>query len=437
MELSAENTKAGNPEESGFILHGAVVYSEDRFTLKAFDDAYVVCLNGKSMGVFESVPEEYAGLPVEDFWDKLIIPGLVDLHVHASQFQYRGLGMDMELLEWLDTMAFPEEARFKKKSYAERAYDLFAEDLYIGPTTRAAVFATKHVGATILLMDMLEETGLVTCVGKVNMDRGVPDYYTETTEKSLEDTKTWLARVGKRKYSNTYPILTPRFTPSCTRELMDGLGELAKEHGLPVQSHLSENPRECELVKELEPDSLYYGDTYERSGLFGTNGRCIMAHCVWSGDEEVEKMRENGVFVAHCPDSNMNISSGVAPIRRYLDLGLKVGLGSDVAGGSGTSIFRAMGEAVAASKMRWRLSDSTLPALTFPEVFFMATKGGGEFFGKVGSFEPGFEFDAVIVDDTQIASLMEPGAGARAERLAYLADDRHVVGKYVRGAKLY
>jgi guanine deaminase len=176
-------------------------------------------------------------------------------------------------------MAFPEESRYSDLMYAKRAYDYFVEDLYIGATTRAAVFATKHTDATLELMDMLEETGLVSCVGKVNMDRNVPGYYVESTESSISETRRWLDEAEGR-YERTYPILTPRFTPACTRELMNALGDLAAEYGgLPVQSHISENPAECEWVKELEKDCASYAETYDRAGLFGTRGGLHHASC--------------------------------------------------------------------------------------------------------------------------------------------------------------
>ena len=424
--------------EDGFVLHGAAVWSRGRNDLCAMDDAYVVCVDGMSRGVFRELPEEYADLPVENLWDKLILPGFTDLHVHAPQYQFRGLGMDLELLDWLNVHTFPEEARYKDLAYAERAYDLFAEELYCGPTTRAVGFATADPDATLVLMDTLEDTGLVTFVGKVNMDRNVPDYYVEGTEESLADTRAWLDVVrGECEYINTKPILTPRFTPSCSKELLSGLGALSAEYGLPVQSHLSESLSEIEWVKELEPDLPFYGASYDRAGLFGQNGNCVMAHCVWSADEELALIKKNGVFVAHCPECNMNLSSGVAPVSRYLDMGIRVGLGSDVAGGSVTSIFSAMRNAVGVSKLRWRLFDKDVRPLTFPEVFYLATMGGGAFFGKVGSFEPGYEFDAVIIDDETIPTMKELTAAERAERLIYLADDRHVSGKIVKGRALY
>ena len=423
-------------EQNSFVLHGAVVYSESPEKLITFESAYVVCEDGISQGVFEELPTEYQHLPCEDMEDRLILPGLVDLHTHAPQYQFRGTGMDLDLMDWLDHIAIPEEMEYEDLMYAERAYDLFVEELYVGPTTRACIFATRHADATVALMDMLEETGLVTYVGKVNMDRNMPEDYVETTEESLEETRLWLDDIRGR-YSRTYPILTPRFTPACSRELMLGLAEMAKEEQLPVQSHLSENLREIEFVKSLEPDCRFYGETYDKCGLFGGGVPTIMAHCVWSSDEEIRLMKERGVYIAHCPESNMNIMSGLAPVRRYLNEGLHVGLGSDVAAGTTTLLFRAMQNAIVTSKMRCRMVDGSLKPLTVPEAFYLATRGGGSFFGKVGSFEKGYEFDAIVIDDRAYDTMLEMSARERAEKLIYLADDRHVVGKYVRGNKLY
>ncbi len=422
----------------GFVLHGPIVYSKDPKTLVSLENAYVVCVDGISMGVFEELPEEYADLPVTDCWDKVIIPGLVDLHLHAPQYQFLGRGFDMELLDWLNAYTFPEEAKYSDPDYAERAYDFFVEALYVGATTRAAIFATADVESTLCLMDMLEETGLITCVGKVNMDRNVPSYYVEDTEDSLELTREWLEVVRETEYERTMPIITPRFTPSCSRTLMEGLGKLAAEYDLPVQSHLSENREEIELVHELEPDASCYAQTYERAGLMGENRPCIMAHCVWSGEEELEILKRNHVFIAHSPDSNINICSGVAPVKRYLDMGLQVGLATDIAGGSSISMLSAMRCAVQVSKLRYTLTEEERPPLTFPEAFYMATLGGGAFFGKVGSFEKGYSFDAVLLDDESLMSLDSSLTPAeRVERAMYLADDRHVAGKYVAGRKLF
>ena len=149
------------------------------------------------------------------------------------------------------------------------------------------------------------------------------------------------------------------------------------------------------------------------------------------------RMKQNGVYVAHCPASNMNLSSGIAPIKRYLNEGIKVGLGSDVAAGQTESIFRAMTDAIQVSKLYWRHVDSSCKPLTFEEAFYMATKGGGEFFGKVGSFEEGYELDAIVLDDTCIPYPQELSTRQRLERAVYLSLDLlGIHAKYVAGEKV-
>ena len=147
-------------------------------------------------------------------------------------------------------------------------------------------------------------------------------------------------------------------------------------------------------------------------------------------------MKENGVFIAHCPESNMNVSSGIAPVRRFLQEGLNVGIGSDVAAGSTENLFRAMTHAIQASKLRWRLVDDEQTPLTLEEVFYLATKGGGAFFGHVGSFEKGCEFDAVVLDDSRLKHPQPLDIRSRLERMLYLADDREIKAKYVKGKEI-
>jgi len=207
-----------------------------------------------------------------------------------------------------------------------------------------------------------------------------------------------------------------------------------------VQSHLSENQKEIEWVKKLYPDAESYGDVYNRYGLFGGEDTpTVMAHCVWSKDKEEELLKTQGVYAAHCPQSNINLSSGIAPVRRFLNKGIRVGLGSDVAGGCHLSIFRAMIDAVQVSKLRWRLIDQHDAPLAETEAFFLGTLGGGSFFGKVGSFDDGYEFDAVAIDDASLAAhdMHEKlPLENRLARIMYFFDDRFIRGKYVRGKKI-
>ena len=419
-----------------FALKGTICYSKNQHELVFAENSYVVCENGICAGVFSQLPEEYRDIPTEDMGDRLIIPGFTDLHLHAPQYAYRGTGMDLELLDWLNTITFPQEARYADLSYAKKAYSIFVDDLKHSFTTRACIFATLHRPATELLMDMLEESGLTTMVGKVNMDRnGAPELQEESAQASAADTRQWLDEIRDR-YNHTYPILTPRFTPSCTDELMTELEKIQKEYHLPVQSHLSENFGEIAWVKELCPASRFYGDAYDMFGLFGGACPTIMAHCVHSTDEELQMIKDQGVYIAHCPESNTDLASGIAPIRHYLDMELRVGLGTDVAGGFSLSMFRAIVDTIQASKLRWRLMDQTLAPITLEEAFYMATIGGGSFFGKVGSFEKGYEFDAMVLDDSNIRHPQEISNRDRLERLVYLSDDRNLIGKYVQGRKV-
>lgn len=419
-----------------FVLKGDICRSVSQTEVVCMPDGVAVSVDGVCQGVFAAgqLPERFSALPVVDCSGKLVVPGLVDLHLHAPQYAFRGLGMDLELLDWLNARTFPEEARYADAAYADAAYAQFADGLRRSATTRAVVFGTLHVDATVRLMELLEDTGLVTYVGKVNMDRNSPDDLCETSEGSLAATLAWLDAVSGR-FERTSPILTPRFTPSVTDDLMVELGKLCVERNLPVQSHLSENPSEGDWVAELCPWASCYGQTYERPGLLGPH--TVMAHCVWSGDEEVELLRRTKTFVAHCPQSNAQLSSGIAPVRHYLDLGMNIGLGTDIAGGASLSMWRAMSDTVAASKLRWRLVDQDLAPLSWQEAFWLATAAGGAFFGNVGSFAQGAEFDALVLDDSGIGPACELLPLERLERFVFLAEEGgRVERKFVRGREI-
>ena len=434
-------------------------------SLETVENGYLLCLDGKSGGIFKEIPGQYAHLEVKEHSGKLIIPGLTDLHTHAPQFAFRGKGMDMELLEWLNKITFPEEAKYTDLEYAREAYGMFIRDLIKGPNTRICIFATIHVPATLLLMDMLEESGLVSLVGKVNMDRNCPENLREgvapassakSPEKiisSVDATAEWLelffTRRNEGRYKNTAAILTPRFIPCCSDVLMKSLAEIQKNYRLPVQSHLSENRKEVEWVRELCPKSESYAGAYAQAGLLGDT--TIMAHCVWTEEKEMDLLAEKGVCIAHCPQSNTNLSSGIAAVRQFIEKGIHLGLGSDVAGGTQTSIFRAMSDAIRVSKLRQSIVAANDKALTLEEAFYMGTAGGGSFFGKLnsspaaegnaqfgpsGSFEKGWDFDTLIIDDSSITSPVRLKLRDRLERVVYLSDDRHIVGKYVRGKAL-
>ena len=421
-----------------FSLKGHICHTPDAEHLVIRENAYAVCEEGTCRGIFDEIPERFRGMEVIDCSGKLVLPGMTDLHIHAPQYAFRGTGMDYELLDWLEKAAFPEETRYADTAYAAEAYGIFAEKMKKSATTRAVIFGTIHTEATLILMDLMEKSGLVSMVGKVSMDRNAPP---ELTEKNAEfaagEVRRFIRESARRGYRKTKPVITPRFIPSCSRELTEALGRIREEYCLPVQSHLSENPDEVRLVAELEPEAAFYGDAYDRYGLFGREGNTVMAHCVYSVPEEIRRIRDNGVWIAHCPSSNMNIASGIAPVRRYLEQGIRTGIGTDVAGGTSESMFRAVTDAIQVSKLYWRYREPEAKPLMFHEAFYMATKGGGSFFGKAGSFEEGYAFDALVLDDSSEPAAHPLTVRDRLERAFYQELDKTgIVMKFADGVRI-
>ena len=280
-------------------------------------EGFILVNNGIIQQFSVNNPDE--SLKLYDYSGHLIIPGLIDLHVHAPQYSYAGIGMDLELIDWLNKYTFIEESKYQDLDYAKKNYEIFVNDLSRSPTTRASIFATIHVEATLLLMDLLEQKKICCFVGKVGMDRNSPDYYIE--KNGEEETIRFIEECNKRNYKFVKPIITPRFTPGCTDEYMEKLGKIAKKYHLPVQSHLSENTNEIKWMKDLRPNDSFYAESYAKNGLFGKDCNTIMAHCVYCPEEEKELIKSNGVFIAHCPTSNSNISSGICPAAMFLRKG--------------------------------------------------------------------------------------------------------------------
>src|SRR5699024_3907093 len=211
-------------------------------------------------------------------------------------------------------------------NYAKKIYESLVKELWRCGTTSSVVFSSIHKESTKILADLFIESDLRAYIGEVNMDRNAIPELTEDTEESLKNTKDFILE-HKDKSSKVQPIITPRFVPTCTEDLMKGLGELAVKYDLPVQSHLSENRSEVEWVSELHPDIRDYASVYNEYNLLGQT-KTIMAHCVYNTEEELQLMKENQVYAAHCPHSNYNLSSGIMPVRKFLDAGISVGLGS-------------------------------------------------------------------------------------------------------------
>jgi len=400
-------------------------------------EGYIVVDGSVIIGFYTELPPEYKHIELHDFSGRLIVPGMSDLHLHASQYRYCGTAMDVALIEWLSSYAYPEEARFAEAGYAGKMYSVFTDDILHSATTRACIFATIHTDASLELMRQLEKSGLKCYVGKLNIDRNSPDYYREPSpEAGAAETERWILECSREGFVNTQPMITPRFTPSVTDEYMRLIGELAKKYHLTAQSHLSENTDEIDWVKALCPDTEYYAESYSRCGLFGGEVPTVMAHCIYSGEKELELIRKNGVYIAHCPTSNENVIAGICPAAKYLREGYNIGLGSDVSGGHTLNMFQVIASAVQVSKIYWKyISDAQKP-LSIPEAFYMATVGGGSFFGKVGLFEAGYEFDAAVFSDDTLSLPIPLAEPERIERYCYRGSGRPDA-KYVSGKRLF
>ncbi|MBE6051462.1 MAG: guanine deaminase [Clostridium sp.] len=420
--------------ENILILKGNLIYTKDANEFCISEDSYIVVKDNSIVGVYKSLPKEYKGVEVKDYKENLIIPGFVDLHLHASQYTLCGLGYDKTLLDWLENYTFKEEAKFKDIEYAKKVYRDFVQELYECGTTRSVIFSSIHTKSTKLLMDLLEQKGLSAFVGKVNMNRNSPDYLIEDTMDSINETLKWVEEY-KDRYKNIKPIITPRFAPSCTDELLKELGFIAKQYNLPVQSHLSENTSEVKWVKDLFPKLKGYGDVYREYGLFGTTPT-VMAHCVYLTSEEVELMKKNNVFIAHCASSNINISSGIAPINKLMEQGLNIGLGSDISAGDTLNMLSVISSTIKASKLRALNYKDGSRQLKTSEAFYLATKGGGKFFGKVGSFEEGYEFDALVIDDKNLWKFYNGTYEERIEKLIYVGTKNNIVARYSCGKEI-
>jgi guanine deaminase len=277
------------------------------------------------------------------------------------------------------------------------------------------------------------------------MERTAPDYYRDkSTQESLQTTEDFLAYMKKLdpECNLVQPVLTPRFAICCDEELLEGVGKIAKRvAGIMIQTHFEETLQEVALTRKLFPQFSNEADLYEHFGLF--NERTIMAHCIYPNDYEIGKLKEHDVGVAHCPVSNTsNGEWGAAPIRRYLDLGIKVGLGTDSGGGFSSSILEAIRQALITSGGRATMTGDKSAMLTLNEAFYLATLGGAKVCGmgdKLGTFAVGKEFDALkisILEETGAASTFLEDDDSMAvifEKFLMSGDDRNIAEVYVQG----
>jgi guanine deaminase len=377
---------------------------------------------------------------------QFLIPGFVDTHNHAPQWAQRGLGQGMHILDWLDAITFPNEARFRDPAYARRVYASCVDGFLRQGVTTASYYGSIHGEATKILADLCLEKGQRALVGKCNMTRNAPDYYLDASvEESLRVTEECIAHIRSLDPAGrlVQHVLTPRFAISCDPEVLQGLGQIASNNpDLPIQTHFNEAEQEMKATMELFPQFTNEADLYEHYGLLSK--RSILAHCCYMTEYEMERLKALDCGVAHCPISNMTVGGGfmVAPIRDFMRRGIKVGLGTDSGGGFSSSILDAMRQAMIASHAREVTSKGQDKGLLIGEAFYLATLGGAQVCGletKIGNFEVGKEFDAVIVGtqggEQGIKTMAEEEDSLKTvfEKFIMTGDDRNIVKVYVQG----
>ena len=339
-----------------------------------------------------------------------LLPGLIDLHNHAPQWPQLGKALDTPLEDWLEQYTFPLEERYDDVAFAETVYESLIGSMIANGTTTAMYYATIHLEATRRLVDICLQHGQRALVGKVAMDDpdGCPAYYRDpSAEAAIDQTIRLIDYVENHpdnQMSIVSPVITPRFIPSCTDDLLRGLGELAAATSCHVQTHCSESDwaHQYGLARFGRTDTT----TYQDFGLL--TSRTVLAHSNFITDDDMRTIISAGAAVAHCPLSNIFFSNAVFPAREALDLGMHIGLGTDVSGGPNPSILNASASAVAVSRAREDGVDAKRSPtvrgtpgtrLTFAESLWMATTGGGLALGlPIGLLSPGYSFDAIVVD---------------------------------------
>lgn len=378
-----------------------------------------------------------AGTPVDHYPDSLVMPGLIDLHIHYPQTRVIA-SYGAQLLEWLNKYTFVEEAKFGDPAHAAAVARFFLDELLRNGTTTAAVYCTVHPESVEAFFTESEARGTMMLAGKVMMDRNAPDALRDTAESSYAESRaligTWHNR-GRQRYA-----VTPRFAVTSTEAQLEAAGALMREHpGIYMQTHLAENHEEIAAVKAQFPWSESYTDVYDRFGLLGP--RSIFGHGIHLDDAEIDRLSETRSSVAFCPTSNLFIGSGLFDMARLRAGSVQVGLATDVGGGTSYSMLRTAAEAYKVLQ----LNNQNLPAL---QAFHMMTRGNAVTLGledRIGTLEPGSDADIVVVDSRatpamahRMETVSENATDCLDQELFVLmtmGDDRSVKATYVAGER--
>ena len=373
-------------------------------------------------------------IEIQHYPEQLIIPGMIDTHIHFPQTEMVG-AYGEQLLSWLNTYTFPTEIQFKDKAYASEIAKFFVNELLKNGTTTALVFCTVHPESVDALFEAAEQHQMRLIAGKVMMDRHAPEALCDSADSSYDDSKALIEKwhgQGRALYA-----ITPRFAPTSTPEQLERAGQLKAEHpDVYVHTHLSENKDEIAWVKDLFPAQKGYLDVYHHYGLTGQ--RSVFAHCVHLEDAEWQCMHETDSAIAFCPTSNLFLGSGLFPLNKTWQQQVKVGLGTDVGAGTSFSLLQTVNEAYKVQQ----LQGDKLSAF---ESLYHATLGGAKALDlddKLGNFNVGKEADFVVLNlkPTALQQLRQSRAKSLEDSLFALftmGDDRNVEATYIYGQKAY
>ena len=380
--------------------------------------------------------------PVLDLRPLILMPGLVDLHVHLPQLPNAGVGAGLDVLTWLERYTFPLERAFDEAAAQRLAPQAFRAFAAAGTTT-AVVYGAVYRGSLDAAFRAAEAHGIRVVIGKVMMDRGS---YDETIpperqlEANLRDSAELCERWHLRDDGRLRYAFTPRFAVSCSPDLLRESASLAATAGAYWQTHLSESRPELAEVARLFPSAVDYLDVYDRAGALGP--RTILAHAIHLSDREVHRLAESRASVAHCPASNLFLASGAMPLARYREAGIRVGLGSDVSGGPELSIFAAMRAGAFVQSARRVCEHEDTRPLGPLEWLRLGTYEGARVLGledETGSLEPGKAADLIAVDPRLVAPVPGEDSHDPAEIMSRLAFRPHpdmVRAAWVRGRRL-
>lgn len=382
----------------------------------------------------ELLPTLPPGAPVDHHPDALILPGLIDAHLHYPQTRVIA-SYGAQLLEWLQKYTFVEEQKFKDPAHAEAVAGFFLGELLRNGTTTAAVYCTVHPESVEAFFAESARRNTRMIAGKVMMDRNAPPGLLDTPESGYRDSKALLARwhgKGRQLYA-----ITPRFALTSSEAQLAAASTLAREHpDAHLQTHLAENPEEIATVRRLFPDDPSYTAVYHRHGLLGP--RALLGHCIHLEESEVELLARTGSVAVFCPTSNLFIGSGLFDRARLAAAEVRVALATDVGGGTSYSMLRTAAEAYKVLQLRGQ----NLPAL---DAFYLLTLGNARALSlddRIGRLAPGYEADLVVLDARATPAMdhrMESVAGELEEELFVLmtlGDDRAVRATYVAGERV-